>query len=69
MRVDADRGTDVLVLADSQTGHLAYGPEHSAGAGLAVSPAPDGLAVRADLSAALPRALSGEFFSRISALL
>jgi hypothetical protein len=26
MRVDADRGTDVLVLADSGTGRLAYAP-------------------------------------------
>jgi hypothetical protein len=26
MRVDADRGTEVLVLADSQTGRLAYAP-------------------------------------------
>jgi hypothetical protein len=168
MRVDSDRGTDVLVLADSQTGRLAYAPlanvaavelrnpepfqdvvtggrlpsppaggpvtrlalqrefpstpefplridfaaldgsdlllgnaarllralreavaqvrsdemgreawaqvralrvEHHAGAGLAVVPAPDGLAVRADLSAALPRALSGECFRKISALL
>jgi hypothetical protein len=43
--------------------------EHHAGARLAVVPAPDGLAVRADLSAALPRALSGEFFKMISALL
>jgi hypothetical protein len=43
--------------------------EHHAGAGLAVVPAPDGLAVRADLSAALPRARSGDFFRKISALL
>jgi hypothetical protein len=43
--------------------------EHHAGAGLAVVPAPDGLAVRADLSAALPRALSDDFFRKISALL
>jgi hypothetical protein len=43
--------------------------EHQAGAGLAVVPAPDGLAVRADLSAALPRALSDELFRKISALL
>jgi hypothetical protein len=168
MRVDADRGTDVLVLADSRTGRLAYAPlanvaavelrnpepfqdvvtggrlpppaaggpitrlalqrefpstrgfpvhidwavldgsdlllgnaarllralreavaqvrsdamgreaweqvlalrvEHHAGAGLAVVSAPDGLAVRADLSAALPRALADELFRKISALL
>jgi len=168
MRVDADRGTDVLVLADTRTGRLAYAPlanvaavelrnpepfrdvvtggrlplplgggpvtrlalqrefpsardfplhidwaaldgsdlllgnaarllralreavaqvrsdemgreawgqvhalrvEHHAGAGLAVLPTPDGLAVRADLSAALPRALPDEFFKKISALL
>jgi hypothetical protein len=168
MRVDADRGTDVLVLADSRTGRLAYAPlvnvtavelrnpepfrdvvtggrlpaplggesvtrltlqrefpstrefplridwaaldgsdlllgnvarllralreavaqvrsdemgreaweqvhalqmEHHAGAGLAVMPAPDGFAVRADLSAALPRALSDDLFRKISALL
>jgi hypothetical protein len=168
MRVDADRGTDVLVLADSRTGSLAYaalgnvaavelrnpepfldvitggrlpsplggGPvtrltlqrefpstrefplridwvaldgsdlllgnaarllralreavaqvrsdemgrdaweqvhvlrvEHLAGAGLTVILAPDGLAVRGDLSAALSRALSDELFRKISALL
>jgi hypothetical protein len=168
MRVDADRGTDVLVLADSRTGRLAYAPlvnvaavelcnpepfrdvvtggrlptplsggqvtrltlqrefpstrefplridwavldgsdlllgnaarllralreavaqvrsdemgreaweqvhalrvEHQAGAGLAVTSAQDGFAVRADLSAALPRALSDELFKKISALL
>jgi hypothetical protein len=168
MRVDADRGTDVLVLADSRTGRLAYAPlanvaavelcnpepfqdvitggrlpsplggapvtrltlqrefsatrefplhidwaaldgsdlllgnaarllralresvaqvrsddmgreaweqvhalrvEHHAGTGLAVVLASDGLAVRADLSAALPRDLSAELFKKISALL
>lgn len=43
--------------------------EHHAGAGLAVVSAPDGLTVRADLSAALPRALTDELFRKISALL
>jgi hypothetical protein len=168
MRVDADHGTDVLVLADSRTGRLAYAPlanvaavelrnpepfqdvvtggrlpsppiggavsrlglqrefpatpefplhidwvalddsdlllgnvarllralrdavaevraddmgreawarvralrvEHHAGTALAVVSAPDGLVVRADLSAALPRALSDDVFRKISALL
>ena len=168
MRVDADRGTDVLVLADSGTGRLAYAPlanvaavelrnpepfrdvvtggrlpsppaggpvtrlalqrefpstrefplhidwaavdgsdlllgnaarllralreavarvrsdemgreaweqvrtlrvEHHAGTGLVIRSTPNGLVVRADLSAALPRALSDEVFRKISALL
>ncbi len=43
--------------------------EHHAGAVLSVLPVADGLSVRADLSAALPRALAGELFRKISALL
>jgi len=43
--------------------------EHRSGARLAVASGQDGLTVRVDLSAALPRALSGELFEQISALL
>lgn len=43
--------------------------EHHAGSPLAVLPATGGLAVRADLTAALPRALAGELAREISALL
>lgn len=43
--------------------------EHHAGSGLTVLPIADGLSVRADLSAALPRALTGELLRKISALL
>jgi hypothetical protein len=43
--------------------------EHHAGSRLSVLRAADGLAVRADLSAALPRALPGELATKISALL
>jgi hypothetical protein len=43
--------------------------EHSGGSELAVWCTLDGLAVRADLSAALPRAMTGELYRKISALL
>jgi hypothetical protein len=43
--------------------------EHHAGSPLAVLPVTDGLAVQADLAAALPRALPAELVRRISALL
>jgi hypothetical protein len=43
--------------------------EHHAGSPLSVQPITDGLAVQADLSAALPRALPGELVRKISALL
>ena len=43
--------------------------EHHAGSPLSVLPIADGLVVRADLSAALPRALTGELVTKISALL
>jgi hypothetical protein len=43
--------------------------EHQAGSPLSVLPIADGLAVRADLTAALPRALPGELVTKISALL
>jgi hypothetical protein len=43
--------------------------EHHAGSPLSVLPIADGLAVQADLSAALPRALPGELVRKISALL
>jgi hypothetical protein len=43
--------------------------EHQAGSPLSVLPIADGLAVRADLTAALPRALPGELATKISALL
>ena len=43
--------------------------EHHAGSPLSVLPITDGLAVRADLTAALPRALPGELVTKISALL
>lgn len=43
--------------------------EHHFGSPLTVAPIPDGLAVRADLTAALPRALPGELVREISALL
>jgi hypothetical protein len=43
--------------------------EHHAGSRLSVLPVADGLAVRADLGAALPRALPGELVTKISALL
>ena len=65
----------VAEVCSDETGREAWGQvhalrvEHHAGAGLAVLPAPDGLTVRADLSAALPRALPDELFKKISALL
>jgi hypothetical protein len=43
--------------------------EHRAGSPLSVLPVTGGLAVQADLTAALPRALAGELTTRISALL
>jgi hypothetical protein len=43
--------------------------EHHAGSPLAVLPVAGGLAVRADLTAALPRTLPGELARKISALL
>jgi hypothetical protein len=43
--------------------------EHSGGSELGVWCTLDGLAVRADLSAALPRVMTGELYRRISALL
>jgi hypothetical protein len=43
--------------------------EHRAGSPLLVLPVTDGLAVQADLTAALPRALPGELVRQISALL
>lgn len=43
--------------------------EHHAGSPLSVLPTADGLAVQADLTAALPRALQGELVRKISALL
>jgi hypothetical protein len=43
--------------------------EHHAGSPLSVLPVTGGLVVRADLSAALPRALPGELVRKISALL
>jgi len=43
--------------------------EHHTGSDLAVRPIPGGLAVQADLAAALPRALHGELVRMISALL
>lgn len=43
--------------------------EHLAGSPLSVRPIAGGLAVQADLSAALPRALPGELVKKISALL
>ena len=43
--------------------------EHHADSHLSVQPIADGLAVRADLTAALPRALSDELVAEISALL
>jgi hypothetical protein len=43
--------------------------EHHAGSPLSVQPVTDGLAVRADLTAALPRALPDELVRKISALL
>jgi hypothetical protein len=43
--------------------------EHHAGSPLSVLPIADGLAVQADLTAALPRALTGELVRKISALL
>jgi hypothetical protein len=43
--------------------------EHRTGEELAVLRTPDGLAVRADLSAALPRAVTGELYRKISASL
>jgi hypothetical protein len=43
--------------------------EHHAGSSLSVLPMADGLAVQADLAAALPRALPGELAGKISALL
>ena len=43
--------------------------EHQAGSPLSVLPVAGGLAVQADLSAALPRALPGELVTKISALL
>jgi hypothetical protein len=43
--------------------------EHHAGSRLEVRPVAGGLVVRADLTAALPRALPGELFTKISALL
>jgi hypothetical protein len=43
--------------------------EHHAGSPLSVLPITDGLVVRADLSAALPRALTSELVTKISALL
>jgi hypothetical protein len=43
--------------------------EHHAGSPLSVVPVTDGLAVRADLTAALPRALTGELARKISTLL
>jgi len=43
--------------------------EHSGGSELGVWCTLDGLAVRADLSAALPRVITGELYRKISALL
>ena len=43
--------------------------DHLAGSPLSVRPITDGLAVSADLTAALPRALAGELVRKISALL
>jgi hypothetical protein len=43
--------------------------EHDAGSPLSVAPVPGGMAVQADLTAALPRALGDELARKISALL
>lgn len=62
-------------VRSDQMGREAWGQvrelrvEHHAGAALAVALATDELVVRVDLSAALPRALSDECFTKISALL
>lgn len=61
------RGDDMGQQAWAQVRLLQV--EHRAGSDLAVLPIPDGLAVQADLTAALPRALRGELVRMISALL
>jgi hypothetical protein len=65
--VDQVRADDMGQRAWSQVRTLLV--EHQAGSALSVLPVTDGLAVRADLTAALPRALVGELVTMISALL